>query len=89
MRMLEEGVATPEDIDKALRLGLNHPMGPLELGDMVGLDTFLLCADGLAEAHGERFDAPAVARDMVSAGRLGRKTSRGVYKYDADGHRTS
>ena len=89
MRMLEEGVATAEDIDKALRLGLNHPMGPLELGDMVGLDTFLQCADGLAEAHGERFNAPAVARNMVSAGRLGRKTSRGIYEYDADGRRTS
>ena len=61
LRMLEEGVATPEDIDKALRLGLNHPMGPLELGDLVGLDTFLQCADGLAEAHGERFEAPSVA----------------------------
>ena len=89
MRMLEEGVATPEDIDKALRLGLNHPMGPLELGDMVGLDTFLQCADGLTEAHGERFSAPAVARELVSTGRLGRKTSRGIYEYDADGRRTS
>lgn len=87
LRMLEEGVASAEDIDKALRLGLNHPMGPLELGDMVGLDTFLQCADGLAEAHGERFEAPDVARELVARGRFGRKTSRGIYEYDADGRR--
>ena len=88
LRMLEEGVATAEDIDKALRLGLNHPMGPLELGDLVGLDTFLQCADGLAEAHGERFDAPEVARTLVERGRLGRKSGEGIYAYDADGRRT-
>lgn len=87
MRMLEEGLASAEDIDKALRLGFNHPMGPLELGDLVGLDTFLRSADALAEAHGERFRAPAVARNLVAAGRLGRKTSRGIYEYDADGRR--
>ena len=87
MRMLEEGVATAEDIDKALRLGLNHPMGPLELGDLVGLDTFLRCADALAETHGERFVAPPVAREFVEAGRLGRKSGRGIYEYDADGRR--
>jgi len=87
MRMLEEGVASAEDIDKALRLGLNHPMGPLELGDLVGLDTFLQCADALAEAHGERFEAPAVARQLVADGRFGRKTRRGVYEYDNAGRR--
>ncbi len=87
MRMLEEGLASAEDIDKALRLGFNHPMGPLELGDLVGLDTFLDSADALAEVHGDRFRAPAVARNLVAAGRFGRKTLRGVYEYDDDGRR--
>ena len=87
LRMLEEGVASAEDIDKALRLGFNHPMGPLELGDLVGMDTFLRNADSLAEAHGERFRAPAVARNMVAAGRYGRKTGHGFYDYDGEGRR--
>ena len=56
MRMLEEGVASAEDIDKAIRLGLNHPMGPLELADYVGLDTLVLAGEGLTEAFGERFN---------------------------------
>ncbi|MGI9657298.1 MAG: 3-hydroxyacyl-CoA dehydrogenase family protein [Gaiellaceae bacterium] len=88
LRMLEEGVATAEDIDKALRLGLNHPMGPLELGDLVGLDTFLRSADALAETHGERFEAPSVARELVAAGRFGRKSGRGIYSYDSEGRKS-
>jgi 3-hydroxybutyryl-CoA dehydrogenase len=86
LRIMEEGVASAEDIDKAIRLGLNHPMGPLELGDLVGLDTFLRNADSLHEAHGERFAVPAFARELIESGHLGRKTGRGFYEYDADGN---
>ena len=88
MRMLEEGVGSAEEIDKALRLGLNHPMGPLELGDLVGLDTFLQSSEGLAKAHGERFSPPSIVRKLVRNGRFGRKTSHGIYKYNSEGRRT-
>ncbi|MBX3140086.1 MAG: 3-hydroxyacyl-CoA dehydrogenase family protein [Trueperaceae bacterium] len=81
VRMLEEGVAAPKDIDKAVRLGLNHPMGPLELADLIGLDTVLLIADSLKDALGERFLAPQTLRKLVEAGRLGRKSGRGFYEY--------
>lgn len=83
--MLEEGVGTAADIDKALRLGLNFPMGPLELGDFNGLDTYLHALGGLHEAHGERFRPPVTLRNLVAAGRLGRKSGRGVYRYAEDG----
>ena len=82
--MLEEGVATPEDIDTAVRLGLNHPMGPLELADYVGLDTLLLIAESLTEALGERFRAPQTLRKLVESGRLGRKSGHGFYRYDEE-----
>ena len=62
-------------------------MGPLELGDLVGLDTFLRNDDSLAEAHGDRFEIPAFARELIESGNHGRKTGRGVYEYDADGRR--
>ncbi len=78
-RLLEEGVASREDIDAAVRLGLNHPMGPLELADYIGLDTVLLIADAMAEAYGERFRAPQTLRRLVEAGRLGRKAGGGFY----------
>ncbi len=81
VRMLEEGVAAPEDIDKAVKLGLNHPMGPLELADLIGLDTLLLIADSLRDAMGERFLAPQTLRKLVEAGHLGRKSGRGFYEY--------
>jgi 3-hydroxybutyryl-CoA dehydrogenase len=87
LRILEEGVASAEDIDKACKLGLNFPMGPLELGDFNGLDTFLSAAESLAAAHGDRYRPPAVLRNMVMAGLYGRKTGEGFYKYDADGRR--
>ena len=87
LRILEEGVASAEDIDKACKLGLNFPMGPLELGDFNGLDTFLSAAESLAAAHGDRYRPPAVLRNMVMAGLHGRKTGEGFYKYDADGRR--
>ncbi len=82
LRMLEEGVASKEDIDKAIRLGLNHPMGPLELGDLTGLDTTLHVADAMSETYGERFLPSNTLRNLVRAGHYGRKTGRGVYDYD-------
>jgi len=82
LRMLEEGVATAEDIDKALKLGFNFPMGPLELGDMNGLDTYLHALEGLEAAHGDRFSPTVGLKNMVSANRLGRKTGSGFYEYD-------
>ena len=78
-RLLEEGVASRDDIDTAVKLGLNHPMGPLELADYIGLDTVLLIADSLAEAYGDRFRAPQTLRKLVEAGRLGRKAGGGYY----------
>jgi 3-hydroxybutyryl-CoA dehydrogenase len=87
LRILDEGVATAEDIDKACRLGLNFPMGPLELGDFNGLDTFLKATEALAASHGDRFRAPTIVRNMVMAGRTGRKAGRGFYRYAEDGTR--
>ncbi len=85
IRMLEEGVAPARDIDTAVKLGLNHPMGPLELADYVGLDTMLLIADAMCEGVGERFRAPQTLRKLVEAGRLGRKSGSGFYSYDEAG----
>ncbi|MEN2767133.1 3-hydroxyacyl-CoA dehydrogenase [Ornithinibacillus xuwenensis] len=83
--MLQEGIATAEDIDKAIRLGLNYPMGPLELGDLVGLDTRLNNLKYLHETLGEKFRPAPLLEQYVKAGRLGRKTGRGVYDYTNDG----
>lgn len=80
-RMLEEGLATAEDIDKAIRLAFNHPMGPLELGDFNGLDTYLHALESLQQSHGERFRPTVGLRNLVYAGRLGRKAGRGVFDY--------
>jgi 3-hydroxybutyryl-CoA dehydrogenase len=80
-RMLEEGVASAKDIDKALKLGLNHPMGPFELVDLVGLDTRLSILHYLHGALGERYRQNNLLIQYVKAGRLGRKTGRGVYDY--------
>lgn len=87
VRMLEEGVATAADIDKAMKLGFNFPMGPLELSDMNGVDTYVHAISGLAEAYGERFRPTVQLRNMVAANRLGRKTGRGFYDYDEQGAR--
>ena len=87
VRMLEEGVASAEDIDKALRLGFNFPMGPLELGDMNGLDTFLHALTSLETAYGERYRPTVGLRNMVAADRLGRKSGAGFYEYADDGSR--
>lgn len=79
---LEKGVATKEDFDTAIRLGLNHPMGPFTLLDFVGLDTTLFIADAVFdETKDARFAAPPLLRRMVSAGWLGRKSGRGFYDY--------
>jgi 3-hydroxybutyryl-CoA dehydrogenase len=79
--MLQEGVASPQDIDKALKLGLNHPMGPFEMVDLVGLDTRLHILEYLHKTLGEKFRPAPLMVQYVKAGRLGRKTGRGVYEY--------
>ena len=82
IRMLEDGFATREDIDTAIHLGLNHPMGPLRLIDLIGLDTHMFIADVLFEEFKEpTFAPPPLLRRMVTAGRLGRKAGRGFYDY--------
>ncbi|WP_411790245.1 3-hydroxyacyl-CoA dehydrogenase [Halobacillus rhizosphaerae] len=80
--MLQEGVAEAKDIDKAIKLGLNFPMGPLELGDLVGLDTRLNNLKYLHRTLGEKYRPAPLLEQMVQAGRLGRKTNQGIYKYD-------
>jgi 3-hydroxybutyryl-CoA dehydrogenase len=84
-RMLQEGVASAEDIDKALKLGLNHPMGPFEMADLVGLDVRLAILEFLHKSLGEAFRPNLLLVQHVRAGRLGRKTGRGVYSYDENG----
>jgi 3-hydroxybutyryl-CoA dehydrogenase len=82
--MLQEGIASPEDIDKALKLGLNHPMGPFELVDLVGLDTRLSILEYLHKTLGEKFRPAPLLVQYVKAGRLGRKSGRGVFEYAAE-----
>ena len=79
--MLQEGVASALDIDKALKLGLNHPMGPFELVDLVGLDTRLNILEYLHKSLGEKYRPAPLLVQYVKAGRLGRKSGRGVYEY--------
>ena len=79
--MLQEGIASAADIDKALKLGLNHPMGPFELVDLVGLDTRLHILEYLHNTLGEKFRPAPLLRAYVEAGRLGRKTGQGVFDY--------
>jgi len=86
-RMLQEGVASAEDIDKALKLGLNHPMGPFEMVDLVGLDVRLSILEFLHRTLGEAFRPNQILVQHVRAGRLGRKTGRGIYSYDEQGER--
>src|SRR4051795_1664223 len=79
--MLQEGVASASDIDKALKLGLNHPMGPFELVDLVGLDTRLSILEYLHKSLGDKYRPAPLLVQYVKAGRLGRKSGRGVYEY--------
>ncbi|UPV76259.1 3-hydroxyacyl-CoA dehydrogenase family protein [Halorussus limi] len=82
MRMVEEGVASPRDIDRSMELGYNHPMGPIELGDVVGLDVRLDILEHLREELGERFRPPQILRRKVRAGNLGKKTGEGFYVWE-------
>lgn len=85
MRMVEQGVARAEEIDKAMKLGYRHPMGPLELTDLVGLDVRLDIADYLyRELGGDQFRAPQILRRMVRAGHLGKKSGQGFYSWPRD-----
>lgn len=86
-RMWEAGIATPEDIDKALKLGLNHPMGPFELVDLVGLDVRSASLGNLEKHLGPTYKPCPIILDLVKAGRLGKKVGHGVYKYDDKGNR--
>jgi 3-hydroxybutyryl-CoA dehydrogenase len=81
--MLEQGVGSPQDIDKALKLGLNHPMGPFELIDVVGLDTRLKVLEYLHQSLGEKYRPAPLLVKYVKAGRLGRKVGKGVYDYES------
>jgi len=85
MRMLEQGVASAQDIDKAMELGYNHPMGPLKLTDLVGLDVRLNIAEYLHQKLGsETFRPPDVLRRLVEEGKLGKKTGEGFYDWRND-----
>jgi 3-hydroxybutyryl-CoA dehydrogenase len=86
-RMLQEGVASAADIDKALKLGLNHPMGPFEMVDLVGLDVRLSILEYLHKTLGDLYRPANLLVQHVRAGRLGRKTGKGVYDYDSNGRR--
>lgn len=82
VRMVEQGVAAPEDIDRAMVLGYRHAMGPLRTGDLVGWDVRLAIAEHLCEEYGDRYAPPELLRAMVAEGRLGKKTGRGFYDWD-------
>ena len=88
MRMVEEGVASPADIDTAMKLGYGHPMGPLELTDLVGLDVRLGIAEYLERALGPSFEPPQILVDKVANGQLGKKTGSGFYTWGADGKKS-
>lgn len=86
---LQEGLGTPEDIDQGAKLGLNHPMGPLELADLIGLDTLLFISEVLHREFGDDKYRPAtLLRNLVAAGWYGRKVGRGFYVYDEKGQNT-
>lgn len=81
VRCLQEGVASAEDIDKAMKLAYNHPIGPFEFLDLVGLDTMVKVLDEMSNTMGSQWLAPPLMRQLVAAGRLGRKTGKGFYDY--------
>ena len=82
IRMVADGVASPVDIDKAMVLGYRHPVGPLELTDLVGLDVRLDIARTLQAAYGDRFAPPPLLAEMVAAGKLGKKSGQGFYRWE-------
>jgi 3-hydroxybutyryl-CoA dehydrogenase len=85
---LQEGVGSPEDIDTGAKLGLNHPMGPFELADLIGLDTVLAIADVLHRDIGDdKYRAPTLLRNLVAAGWVGKKSGKGFYVYDDKGNK--
>jgi 3-hydroxybutyryl-CoA dehydrogenase len=85
---LQEGIGSAQDIDQGARLGLNHPLGPLELADLIGLDTVLAIARVLERDFGDpKYRAPVLLKNLVAAGHLGRKTKRGFYTYDDQGRK--
>jgi 3-hydroxybutyryl-CoA dehydrogenase len=84
IRMLESGVASAEDIDRAMELGYKHPMGPLKLTDLVGLDVRLAIAEHLTKELGPQFAPPPLLRRLVRAGKLGKKTGEGFYRWDGE-----
>src|SRR2546428_14169280 len=85
MRMVEEGVARPEDIDRAMELGYGHRMGPLKTSDLVGLDVRLAIAETLAaELPSDRFTPPKILKALVAEGRTGRKSGEGFFKWEGD-----
>jgi 3-hydroxybutyryl-CoA dehydrogenase len=87
---LQEGVGSAADIDTGCKLGLNHPMGPLELADLIGLDTVLAIADVLYTEIGDpKYRAPTNLRNLVAAGWFGKKTGRGFYAYDDKGQKVA
>jgi 3-hydroxybutyryl-CoA dehydrogenase len=83
IRMFEDGVASAADIDKAMELGYNHPMGPLRLTDLVGLDVRLGIAEYLEKTLGPRFEPPKLLREMVAKGMLGKKSGKGFYDWES------
>ena len=85
MRMVEEGVASVADIDRAMELGYRHPMGPLKVTDLVGLDVRLAILEHLTKELGPRFEPPAILRTLVAKGRLGKKVGVGFYRWTAAG----
>jgi 3-hydroxybutyryl-CoA dehydrogenase len=90
MRMVEQGVASARDIDTAMELGYNHPMGPLRLTDLVGLDVRLRIAEYLhSTLNSETFRPPEILRRMVAEGKLGKKSGEGFYHWDEEGQRAA
>ncbi len=80
--MLEEGIATQEDIDTAIKLGLNHPMGPFQIADLAGIDTlYYICSSLYDEFKDHLYAPPPLLKKMIVAGNLGRKSGKGFYNY--------
>ena len=83
IRMVESGVASAQDVDRAMELGYKHPMGPLKTTDLIGLDVRLNIAEHLAHSHGPHFEPPILLKEMVREGKLGKKTGHGFYRWES------